>query len=57
MRNKIDTLLISFNGDSNTYYPVRDKKDAMEDFLSNNPADRKKIIDLEIFDSPSGKIM
>lgn len=64
-RIKINALLISFNQKasednlewSHTFYPVRDIKNDIENSLITCDADRKKIIDLEIFDSPSSKIL
>ncbi len=62
---QIDALFISFhnaaseeNPDwSHAYYPVRDIKKNMETSLLTSDANRKKIIDLEIFDSPSSKAL
>jgi hypothetical protein len=63
--HKVHALLISFHDaaseenpeGSHAYYPVRNIKHDMEQSLLTSSADRKKVVDLEIFDSPSSKVL
>ncbi len=65
IKNKIYSFLISFHGwasetnpkGSHAFYPVRNIKHNMEQSLIESDSEKSKIIDLEIFDSPSSKVL
>ncbi|MFK7779975.1 MAG: hypothetical protein QM490_02410 [Candidatus Gracilibacteria bacterium] len=53
---KTTAILISYDHEgTNTYYPAAPKKKEVEGSFLDSFSDEKKIVDLEIFDSPSSK--